>query len=222
MESSSSLRSQLHPLTRKVNEGFQNNSNKGNQNTAAEFIKLVERLQLHFQSQLRSCLVAMNKFTKSIKYFIQALRSVKPQDSQCIISLSMVEAGLQSCQHEYGEANSWTYALESFLINVKNFRLLRQQVKMEIYMRLKKQPQDLENAAQRRSRGEIEVLLNTWCTLVNVDHDLSRLEHASVGEYLIFFETEQEMNSYKGVLSLLPKLSDIVNRIDFLLTKYQM
>ncbi|XP_033127376.1 uncharacterized protein LOC117125096 [Anneissia japonica] len=201
-------------------ESPQQKSSKGEK--YAKFIQLIGRLQLHYQSQLSPSLIAMNKFTKSTKYFIQALRSIKPHDSQRITSLRMVQSGLASCRLEHGDKNSWVIILESFLMNVQNFRILRQQVKMDIFMKLKALPQELENVTQARSRGELEVLLNTWSTLVDLDHDLSRLEHASVVDYSKHFQNDLDMNSVKGVLSLLPKLSDILNRIDFLLTKYQM
>ncbi|XP_041458869.1 uncharacterized protein LOC121410688 [Lytechinus variegatus] len=114
--------------------------------------------------------------------------------------------------------------IETFLKNIHNFRLFRQHVKMNIVTKLQKIPNNVvETDMQKRALGEIEALLGAWTILLDRNNNLVRLVHPEVGEQANkIFETEQEMAYYTGILSVLPKLNDIANKIEFALTKYEM
>nr|XP_054751415.1 uncharacterized protein LOC129257171 [Lytechinus pictus] len=114
--------------------------------------------------------------------------------------------------------------IETFLKNIHNFRLFRQHVKMNIVTKLQKIPKNVvETDMQKRALGEIEALLGAWTILLDRNNNLVRLVHPEVGEQANkIFETEQEMAYYTGILSVLPKLNDIANKIEFALTKYEM
>lgn len=114
--------------------------------------------------------------------------------------------------------------VETFLKNVRNFRLFRQHVKMNIVTKLQKIPRNVvETDMQKRALGEIEALLGAWTTLLDQNNNLVRLVHPEVREQAEkMFETEQEVAYYTGILSVLPKLTDIANKIEFSLTKYEM
>ncbi|XP_022099830.1 uncharacterized protein LOC110984201 isoform X2 [Acanthaster planci] len=192
----------------------------------AQFLRLVGKLHKYYQEQLSATLVCTSKFDKAMRYFIKALRRVRPEQVECFSSLRMLE----------GCISSWTFdetidlpaidlrsLLNTFLSNLNNFRLLRQHVKMNIYHTLRQLPEDMENPRQRRTREDLEVILATWANLTNRDTDLTKLEHPSVealpDEY---FEGPEERQFYRGLLSIVPKLTDLVNKIDFMLLKYQM
>eukprot|EP00057_Strongylocentrotus_purpuratus_P020314 XP_011674788.1 PREDICTED: uncharacterized protein LOC105443398 isoform X1 [Strongylocentrotus purpuratus] len=114
--------------------------------------------------------------------------------------------------------------VETFLKNVHNFRLFRQHVKMNIVTKLQKIPRNVvETDMQKRALGEIEALLGAWTILLDRNNNLVRLVHPEVREQAEkMFETEQEVAYYVGILSVLPKLTDIANKIEFSLTKYEM
>ena len=113
--------------------------------------------------------------------------------------------------------------LHTFLRNLNNFRILRQHVKMNVYFTLKQLPEEMENQRQRRTREDLEVILTTWSNLTNPATDLSKMDHPSVDELPAeYFESENERNFHRGLLSIIPKLTDLVNKIDFMLLKYQM
>ena len=113
--------------------------------------------------------------------------------------------------------------LQTFLRNLNNFRILRQHVKMNVYLTMKQLPEEMENQRQRRTREDLEVILTTWSNLTNPATDLTKMDHPSVDalpeEY---FEGTEERNFYRGLLSIIPKLTDLANKIDFMLLKYQM
>ncbi|XP_038049460.1 uncharacterized protein LOC119723050 [Patiria miniata] len=192
----------------------------------AQFLLLVRKLHTHYQEQLHATLVCTSKFDKAVRYFIKALRRIRPEQVQCFSSLRMLEDCI----------SSWTFdetidlpaidlrsLLKTFLNNLHNFRLLRQHVKMNVYHTLRQLPEEMENQRQRRTREDLEVILTTWSNLTNRDTDLTKLDHPSVDalpeEY---FEGPEERQFYRGLLSIIPKLTDLVNRTDFLLLKYQM
>lgn len=93
---------------------------------------------------------------------------------------------------------------------------------MEIIQTLKQLPEEHEDELQTRTREEMEMLIIAWTGLVNRDSDLTKLEHPQVQAYDEYFLNDQERICFGSVLSILPKVTDIMNRFDFLLVKYQM
>ncbi|XP_072020311.1 uncharacterized protein [Amphiura filiformis] len=194
-----------------------------------EFLDLVRKLHHYFKGQLDAALVATGIFEKATRYFIKALRKIQPpQENGTFSNLREVEDSISSwteTEDDDAEINGdvdLKSILKSFLKNITNFRILRQFVKMEIVQTLKQLPVELEAEIQTRTRGEMETLLSAWTGLLNRDNNLTKLTHPNVEAYQKYFSNEQEMECFCGILSIIPKLTDIVNRFDFLLVKYQM
>nr|XP_006820174.1 PREDICTED: uncharacterized protein LOC102805853 [Saccoglossus kowalevskii] len=182
---------------------------------------LTKKLHAHYSQQLNSCLVSLSKFEKATKLFIIALRSIRTDDVDIIPTLRYVEEKLKECTDDPEMTNTYII-IDAFLQNIHNFRIFRQQIKMNIYLTMKNFPEELMNSVQKRTYDELEVMLNTWSTLTSRDYDLSKIEHSSVEDHHELFDDEAEIKTYQGIMSVLPKLADMANRIDFLLIKYQM
>ncbi|XP_071499721.1 uncharacterized protein [Diadema antillarum] len=144
--------------------------------------------------------------------------NVRTADTRATSSRRSYENDTQS------DARAHCSIFETFFKNIHNFRLFRQQVKMDIVGKLRKVPRNVEvTEMQKRSQGELEALLSAWTTLLDRHNNLFPLVHPGVKESCMkFFDSEQEMAYYVGVLSVLPKLMDIANKIEFALTKYEM
>ncbi len=203
-------------------------------NKKAEFLDLVRKLHRDYKGHLDAALIATGQFEKATRYFIRALRKIKPseldtttdsfsslREIENLISLWTASETESTNEEENGDVDLRSL-LKSFLTNIQNFRILRQLVKMEIIQTLKQLPEELEDELQTRSRGEMEILLSAWTGLLNRDSDLTKLQHPKVDSYQQYFLSEEEMGCMYGVLSVIPKLIDIVNKIDFLLVKYLM
>ena len=98
---------------------------------------------------------------------------------------------------------------------MQNFRLLRHDVKMNLLATLKQMPQKEESDAQTRTREDVEVLLSSWGFLVSTDTELRRLEHPDIQSVQHLFQNEHERKCLEGILSLIPKLVELANRLDF-------
>ncbi|PIK52152.1 hypothetical protein BSL78_10931 [Apostichopus japonicus] len=207
---------------------FPNTGSEGNQRLAnvERFLELVKQLHAHYHHQLDTALVSTHKFNKCQKYFVQALRTLAP-DYKNLMSLSQFEELIKTADTEatrdLDDDDDFAMSLiELFLFNIQNFRLLRHYVKMNILSTLKQLPQSLETDSQRRVREDVEVLLSSWGILLALDTDLQRLEHPNKGDITDSFKDEHERNYFEGVLSLMPKLIDLANKMDFVLTKYYL
>ncbi|XP_071789092.1 uncharacterized protein [Asterias amurensis] len=192
----------------------------------AKFLQLIQKLHKHYQEQLHATLVCNSKFEKATRYFIKALRRIKPTQVECFSSLKILEICMTSWTFDETvdlPAMDLRSLLQTFLRNLNNFRILRQHVKMNVYLTMKQLPEEMENQRQRRTREDLEVILTTWSNLTNPATDLTKMDHPSVDalpeEY---FEGTEERNFYRGLLSIIPKLTDLANKIDFMLLKYQM
>lgn len=200
-----------------------------------KFHENVGKLHNYYKDQLNSALVSTRKFEKATRYFIRALRRIEPMSTtsdqfttlggieKLITSWSETETVQNVEETNHPNDTVLRSILQSFLKNVNNFRILRQLVKMEILQTLKQLPEADEESLQTRTRGEMEVLISAWTGLVNKDADLLKLEHPSVETvHREHFTSDHERACFTGVVSVLPKLIDIVNRFDYLLIKYQM
>lgn len=158
---------------------------------------------------------------------MRALREFVPDYSK-LVSLSyfddvMKRAYPQSAKLDiHDDADFARSLIELFLFNLQNFRLLRHHVKMNILSTLKQLPLSSETDSQRRVREDVEVLLSSWGILLAPDTDLRRLEHPDKDDLKDLFDSDQERNSLEGILSLMPKLVDLANKMDFVLTKYYL
>ena len=229
-----------------------------------KFFNLVKKLHIYYRDQLNPALISINKFEKSSKYFIRALRVICPvsHEDVPVLTLKMMEdaftvyketspdaassldidsndvidnglavrSARTRASSSRGENDSVSdhrahcLIFQTFLKNVHNFRLFRQHVKMNVIGKLRKVPKDVEETnMQKRTLGEIEGLLSVWTTLLDWNNNLVRLVHPGVKKRAEeLFDSEQEVAYYSGILSLFPKLTDIMNKFEFALTKYEM
>lgn len=190
-----------------------------------QYLDLVKQLHRHYHRQLDAALVSANKFQKCQKYFLRALRLLSPK-LDYVTSLAMLESLIKTDEKEANDPDDdIAFArtmIRLFQDNMQNFRLLRQDVKMNILATLKQMPQKEESDAQTRTREDVEVLLSSWGILVSTDTDLTRLEHPDIQCVENLFQDEHERKCLEGILSLIPKLVDLANRLDFILTKYYL